>query len=123
MLERRAIIARRLLQTARARVRSQPAYPVTTRWEGMEEDSGATEGNCAKGIPDSGMEGSARRLPAGLDYQDHAGAENGDVAVAALEGRDGSLITCGDRVEGFAALYGVMDHGGLAGRGFGGVVP
>jgi hypothetical protein len=88
----------------------------------MEEDSGATEGNCAKGIPDFGMEGAPKRLPAGLDYKDHSGAEDGDVAVAALEGGDGGLITGGDRVEGFAALYSVMEYGGLAGRGFG-VVP
>jgi len=39
VLERRAIIARRFVQVARAKVRIQPDYPVTTRSGGMEEES------------------------------------------------------------------------------------
>ena len=88
----------------------------------MEEDSGTTEGNLFRTNSRHWDGGCAKKLPAGLDYKDHSGAEDGDVAVAALEGGDGGLITGGDRVEGFAALYSVMEYGGLAGRGFG-VVP
>ena len=65
---------------------------------------------------------AAERSAAGLDYQDHAGAENGDVAVAALEGGDGGLVRSGDRVEGFPAFYSVMEHGALACSRVGGAV-
>jgi len=39
---------------------------------------------------------SGKFLLAGLDYQDHAGTEDGDIAVGALEGRDRGFIGRGD---------------------------
>jgi hypothetical protein len=62
------------------------------------------------------------RLAAGLDYQNHAGMEDGDITVAALEGGDGGFVGGCDRVEGFATLYGVMEHGALACSRVGGAV-
>src|SRR5208283_6729 len=46
------------------------------------------------------------------DDKDHAGAQDGDVAVGLLEGGNSGLVGVGDRVEGLARLYFVMDDCG-----------
>src|SRR5579872_1665689 len=55
-------------------------------------------------------DGSPSRLP--MHDQDHAGSENGDVAVVAFEGGDGGSIGVGDGVESFATLHFVVNHCG-----------
>ncbi len=44
------------------------------------------------------------------DYQNHPRAEGGDVPVVVLQGRDGCVVRGGDRRQGFAALYTVMEN-------------
>ena len=87
----------------------------------MEEDSGATEWNLCGRNSRYWDGGCAKKLPAGLDYQDHAGMEDGDVAVAALEGGDGGLVGGGNGVESLATFHGVVQDG-LSGSTFAGSI-
>ena len=116
MLERRAIIARRLVRTSRAGIASSPAYPVTTWTGGMEEDSESSGQWSVASDRCSGFWPSF--LTAGFDYQDHSWVEDGYVAIVALESCDRGLVGGGDRVEGFAVLHGVVEDGALAGGVF-----
>ena len=56
-----------------------------------------------------------RRLAGCLNYQDHAGAQDGHVAIVALEGADRGVVEVGDGIERFASLYLVVDDGGSFG--------
>src|SRR5258708_2759519 len=56
-------------------------------------------------------------LPRMLHDQDHAGADDGDVAVVALEGGDGSFVIGGNGIESFAGADFVVNHGGGFGLG------
>src|SRR5438552_18301511 len=51
-------------------------------------------------------------VSAGLDYQDHAWAEDGYVAVVALEGGDGGSVGVGYGVESLAVLHFVVNDCG-----------
>jgi len=55
---------------------------------------------------------------AGLHDQDHAGPQDSDVAVVALESGDGGLVGSGDRIERFPGLHLVAKHAGLLGGMF-----
>jgi|HubBroStandDraft_5_1064220.scaffolds.fasta_scaffold119231_1 hypothetical protein len=81
----------------------------------MEEDS--TGAKPEKGNREQ-VVASALGLAAGLDNQDHARAEDGDVAIVALQGCDRGFVGGGDGVQSFATLYRVAEHSGLAGSVF-----
>ena len=121
MLERRAIIARRLRQTARAVVTSTLLILLPhERAEGKKIRSGRGRKKEVDGGSRAGC-GLRDGLPARFDDQDHAGAEHGDITVVALEGGDGGLVGGGNRVESFAAFHLMAEHGGLAGSIWSGV--
>ena len=55
-----------------------------------------------------------------VDYEDHAGAEGGYVAVVVFQGGDGGVVGSGDGVESFSGFDAVVNDAGSRARGRGG---
>ena len=113
MLERRAIIARRLVQAARTVVTS--GLPIllsheAAEWKKIRQREGEF---AAAGSIHRGAFLERRGLVALLHDQDHTGSQRGDVLIVAFEGSHGCLVSGGNRIKGFAGLDFVAQNAGL----------
>ena len=67
----------------------------------------------AKKLSRGGFGSGANALAALLHYEDHSGAEDGDVAIVALEGVDRRFVSGCNGVESLAGLHRVVEHARL----------
>ena len=129
MLERRAIIARRLAQAARTGITFSPHNPVITQSGGMEEDSTAAakevepwtgDGRCFpaesgnRRVWEKKSGENARQYLAGWFYdENHTRPQSGNVLIVAFEGGDCGFVGGGDRIQRFSGFHLVVKHAGL----------
>src|ERR1700693_1424072 len=110
MLERRAIIARRLMHAARTAIHSKGSLiclSVITVREQRKEELGET---CW--VPHS-CPTFLSWLAGGLHNQDHTRAQGSNVLIVALQGGDGGFVGCGNGIQGFARLHLVAQYASL----------
>ena len=83
----------------------------------MIESGGGGEGDAGEFAAEVGEN---RVLAEVVDYEDHAGAEGGYVAVVVFQGGDGGVVGSGDGVESFSGFDAVVNDAGSRARGRGG---